>query len=320
MRAISSLSAFALGILQLQSVDEAHGAEAEPSQSHDYDEHSRPARITDDEEDHAEDDLQAVRAHARARASIRAEHLKRTAMRAEEEPALLKGPRILTAMQQRATARSADTKRPAGEDSNFPQKLNNGATFADSGEEGAASRRVVELLPAPPVSGSREEETIFDENGAAVRITTEDADVVSTEDDDRIPDARKLYYDAKNKLEAARVYGNIHNYAYYFVDLLLGSPNAQRTSVIIDTGSSLCGFPCTGTGLESFAVVWLLLRILCPRDVTQCRRIISRTFFSPKKLYNLRFSPIPFPLRLRTLWQGHFFSIPWYFPHNNHPC
>ncbi len=42
-----------------------------------------------------------------------------------------------------------------------------------------------------------------------------------------------------------QVYGNIHKYAYYFIDLLIGHPFAQRTSVIIDTGSSLCGFPCT---------------------------------------------------------------------------
>eukprot|EP00392_Amoebophrya_sp_AT5.2_P016944 g17254.t1 len=44
------------------------------------------------------------------------------------------------------------------------------------------------------------------------------------------------------------MYGNIHQFAYYFIDLLIGHPVAQRTSVIIDTGSSLCGFPCAGCG------------------------------------------------------------------------
>lgn len=55
-------------------------------------------------------------------------------------------------------------------------------------------------------------------------------------------------YDAQHKIESARVYGNIHNYAYFFIDLLVGKPKAQRTSVIIDTGSSLCGYPCAGCG------------------------------------------------------------------------
>lgn len=35
-------------------------------------------------------------------------------------------------------------------------------------------------------------------------------------------------------------------FAYYFADLLIGSPVPQRTSVIIDTGSRLVGFPCKG--------------------------------------------------------------------------
>ncbi|CAD7942338.1 unnamed protein product [Amoebophrya sp. A120] len=72
-----------------------------------------------------------------------------------------------------------------------------------------------------------------------------DAEVTPVEHDHRA-DARRLMYDDQKKLEAARVYGNIHKFAYYFVDLLIGHPVAQRTSVIIDTGSSLCGFPCSG--------------------------------------------------------------------------
>jgi len=38
----------------------------------------------------------------------------------------------------------------------------------------------------------------------------------------------------------------MNHYAYYFADLLIGSPKPQRASVIIDTGSRLVGFPCKG--------------------------------------------------------------------------
>lgn len=47
-------------------------------------------------------------------------------------------------------------------------------------------------------------------------------------------------------MESARLYGNINKYAYYFTDLLIGWPNQQRTSVIVDTGSRIAGFPCKG--------------------------------------------------------------------------
>eukprot|EP00927_Polykrikos_kofoidii_P021658 TRINITY_DN2042_c0_g1_i6.p1 TRINITY_DN2042_c0_g1~~TRINITY_DN2042_c0_g1_i6.p1 ORF type:complete len:519 (+),score=31.80 TRINITY_DN2042_c0_g1_i6:168-1724(+) len=50
-------------------------------------------------------------------------------------------------------------------------------------------------------------------------------------------------YDPVRRIESARLYGNIDAYAYYFVDLLVGTP-PQRASVILDTGSGLCGFPC----------------------------------------------------------------------------
>mmetsp|Transcript_8130 Transcript_8130/g.22067 ORF Transcript_8130/g.22067 Transcript_8130/m.22067 type:complete len:555 (-) Transcript_8130:128-1792(-) len=53
-------------------------------------------------------------------------------------------------------------------------------------------------------------------------------------------------YDEAGKLEAARLYGNVGGYAYYFVDLLVGSPRPQRASVIVDTGSAVCAFPCRG--------------------------------------------------------------------------
>ncbi|KFG32872.1 aspartyl protease ASP5, partial [Toxoplasma gondii GAB2-2007-GAL-DOM2] len=35
------------------------------------------------------------------------------------------------------------------------------------------------------------------------------------------------------------------SYAYYFLDILVGTP-PQRASVILDTGSSLLAFPCAG--------------------------------------------------------------------------
>lgn len=49
-----------------------------------------------------------------------------------------------------------------------------------------------------------------------------------------------------NGVESAWLYGNMNHYAYYFADLLIGSPVPQRASVIIDTGSRLVGFPCKG--------------------------------------------------------------------------
>mmetsp|Transcript_3993 Transcript_3993/g.9770 ORF Transcript_3993/g.9770 Transcript_3993/m.9770 type:complete len:835 (-) Transcript_3993:152-2656(-) len=80
------------------------------------------------------------------------------------------------------------------------------------------------------------------------RVAAVLAEEVSPSQDVTRVDARRLMYDEQHKLEAARVYGNIHQFAYYFIDLLIGHPVAQRTSVIIDTGSSLCGFPCAGCG------------------------------------------------------------------------
>ena len=57
------------------------------------------------------------------------------------------------------------------------------------------------------------------------------------------PLTRELTYSAVGKLETVRLYGNIKDYAYWFVDLMVGTP-PQRASVIIDTGSTVCGFPC----------------------------------------------------------------------------
>eukprot|EP01054_Gregarina_sp_Poly1_P009864 Gregarina_sp_Poly_1__9863@NODE_638_length_7016_cov_129_114693_g487_i0_p1_GENE_NODE_638_length_7016_cov_129_114693_g487_i0NODE_638_length_7016_cov_129_114693_g487_i0_p1_ORF_typecomplete_len572_score50_87Asp/PF00026_23/7_7e39TAXi_N/PF14543_6/5_6e30TAXi_C/PF14541_6/4_1e03TAXi_C/PF14541_6/1_3e20_NODE_638_length_7016_cov_129_114693_g487_i047756490 len=49
------------------------------------------------------------------------------------------------------------------------------------------------------------------------------------------------------RLQVAPLYGSINDYAYYFVDVLVGTP-PKRQSVILDSGSSLLGFPCTGCG------------------------------------------------------------------------
>lgn len=43
----------------------------------------------------------------------------------------------------------------------------------------------------------------------------------------------------------AFLFGSLSEFAYYFVDLQVGTPR-QRQSVILDTGSSLLGFPCKG--------------------------------------------------------------------------
>ncbi|CAE8676152.1 unnamed protein product [Polarella glacialis] len=52
-------------------------------------------------------------------------------------------------------------------------------------------------------------------------------------------------YDPVKHIASARLYGNVDSLAYYFVDLTVGTP-AQRVSVIVDTGSGITGFPCTG--------------------------------------------------------------------------
>ncbi|CAK9058993.1 Pentatricopeptide repeat-containing protein At2g41720 (Protein EMBRYO DEFECTIVE 2654) [Durusdinium trenchii] len=51
----------------------------------------------------------------------------------------------------------------------------------------------------------------------------------------------------RKPVETARIYGNVNKYAYYFADLMVGTP-PQLTSVIVDTGSHLLAFPCGGCG------------------------------------------------------------------------
>lgn len=51
-------------------------------------------------------------------------------------------------------------------------------------------------------------------------------------------------YNPEQKIESARLMGDMNHYAYYFTDLMVGKPTPQRVSVIIDTGSRMSGFPC----------------------------------------------------------------------------
>jgi len=52
-------------------------------------------------------------------------------------------------------------------------------------------------------------------------------------------------YDSAKGIESARLYGNFAEEAYWYLDLVVGTP-PQRVSVIADTGSSLIAFPCSG--------------------------------------------------------------------------
>eukprot|EP00923_Selenidium_pygospionis_P038019 GHVN01066492.1.p1 GENE.GHVN01066492.1~~GHVN01066492.1.p1 ORF type:complete len:545 (+),score=37.13 GHVN01066492.1:68-1702(+) len=51
---------------------------------------------------------------------------------------------------------------------------------------------------------------------------------------------------AADSVVAVPIYGGVYEYAYYFVDIFVGSSDPpQRQSVILDSGSSLLAFPCT---------------------------------------------------------------------------
>jgi hypothetical protein len=58
---------------------------------------------------------------------------------------------------------------------------------------------------------------------------------------------RELTYTSSSRTESVRLYGNTSKFAYWFADLLVGTP-PQRTSVIVDTGSVVCAFPCSSCG------------------------------------------------------------------------
>ncbi|GAB67827.1 aspartic protease PM5, partial [Plasmodium cynomolgi strain B] len=49
----------------------------------------------------------------------------------------------------------------------------------------------------------------------------------------------------KDLLYKYKLYGDIDEYAYYFIDIDIGTPE-QRISLILDTGSSSLSFPCAG--------------------------------------------------------------------------
>ena len=53
-------------------------------------------------------------------------------------------------------------------------------------------------------------------------------------------------YDAERKIEHARLYGNVE-YRAFFVGLVVGAP-PRRVSVILDTGSGVCAYPCARCG------------------------------------------------------------------------
>ncbi|KAF4751608.1 hypothetical protein FOZ62_019877, partial [Perkinsus olseni] len=54
---------------------------------------------------------------------------------------------------------------------------------------------------------------------------------------------RELVYSRGDTTVTAKLFGHIDRYAYWFIDLLVGTPQ-QRTSLIVDTGSTLPGFTC----------------------------------------------------------------------------
>ncbi|SCP05525.1 plasmepsin V, putative [Plasmodium ovale] len=51
--------------------------------------------------------------------------------------------------------------------------------------------------------------------------------------------------DENKQLYKYKLYGDIDEYAYYFLDIDIGTPE-QRISLILDTGSSSLSFPCAG--------------------------------------------------------------------------
>lgn len=48
-----------------------------------------------------------------------------------------------------------------------------------------------------------------------------------------------------SEIISAKIYGNIEHFGYYYLEIWVGTPSVRQT-VILDTGSSLTAFPCTG--------------------------------------------------------------------------
>lgn len=92
------------------------------------------------------------------------------------------------------------------------------------------------------------------------------------------------------------LYGSIFETAYWFADVYVGLPTPQRQSLIIDTGSSVTGFPCTGCKvcgshldlpfdlrLSNFAKPVECTRQcnVCTRDDTTELKVNNRDAFDP---------------------------------------
>ncbi|KAK9172957.1 Q-cell neuroblast polarization family protein [Cryptosporidium meleagridis] len=57
---------------------------------------------------------------------------------------------------------------------------------------------------------------------------------------------KTLFVIVKGKTITLPLYGNVHKYGYYFIKVNVGFPISQQQTLIIDTGSSLTGFACSG--------------------------------------------------------------------------
>lgn len=101
-------------------------------------------------------------------------------------------------------------------------------------------------------------------------------------------------------MEVAAVYGSLNHYAYYFMDIMVGQPQ-QRVSVILDTGSSLCGFPCRGCPhcgehidppfdlLSSTTATWLPCGPDCPGDCVNHECVYSQSYTEGSYLKGVMF-------------------------------
>lgn len=61
-----------------------------------------------------------------------------------------------------------------------------------------------------------------------------------------IPIKRKIEEDLDHELDTLEVGGLYQGYGTHYVDLWIGYPTPQRQTVIVDTGSGITAFPCSG--------------------------------------------------------------------------